>query len=146
MNDRYRFRVWNSISKEFSHWSGFTFDFTGGGYDEDGNKIPLEPIVKASEYESDKQMLGGYGDVEQCTGLKDKNGKLIYENDIVRFSHPNKQLTERVYYIVFRDCNFAITAWNREDQNFWLGSKQINNLEVIGNIHENHDTLPEVAE
>jgi hypothetical protein len=88
--------------------------------------------------------------IEWCTGLCDAkrteeypDGQLIYEGDTVQFHHGNKRLTPMTYYIVYRQCNFAITAWGREDQNFWLGSKEITGLEVIGTTHENPELLEE---
>lgn len=66
--------------------------------------------------------------IEQCTGLKDKNGKLIYENDIVTDG-------EDTGHIFWKEDvgAFAVTMF--------LFQKRPNELEVIGNIHTNPELL-----
>ena len=76
----------------------------------------------------------------QCTGLKDKNGKLIWENDIVRDEHGNfyKAFWQNDYY-QFSFCAqtgvFPIGAkWN-------LWSFKSFEIEVVGNIFDNKELL-----
>lgn len=76
----------------------------------------------------------------QCTGLKDKNGKLIWENDIVRDEYGNfyKAFWQNDYY-QFSFCAktgvFPIGAkWN-------LWSFKSSEIEVVGNIFDNKESL-----
>jgi hypothetical protein len=79
--------------------------------------------------------------LEQCTGLKDKNGKLIYEGDIVY--SPLDNGTKKV---IFWDKGLAsFMAHNPKDKKFThgIGDGYFIELEfeVIGNIHENPELL-----
>ena len=87
----------------------------------------------------------------QCTGLKDKNGNLIWENDIVKdlFSDACAQIkygsyqsyfdstkTEHVGFYV--DWSGKYTKRHRKDLGYWIN---VVNSEVIGNIFDNPDLL-----
>lgn len=70
----------------------------------------------------------------QCTGLKDKNGKLIYENDIVTDVLANQ------FIINFDEKYLAFLLTNiktKESMVFYPNIK----LEIIGNIYENPELL-----
>lgn len=116
MQDRFKFRAWDT---------------------EEGRYVSDEEICyeTGGEWDSIYDLLiddDPYYIPEQCTGLKDKNGKLIYEGDIVEVpvlynGIPTGQKQRcKVYY---KHGAFNIYA---------VESKY---LEAIGNIHENPELL-----
>ena len=68
-------------------------------------------------------------------GIPDKNGKKIFEGDIVGF---DGELCYEVYYIIFVDGCFRIAQNGR--YSYTLHNLH-SSLEVIGNIHDNPELL-----
>ena len=127
MKDRFKFRY----AYENMVYDVRQIDFTYN-YIVLGNKRTLDfPI-------SDGELL-------QCTGLKDKNGTLIYEGDIVKYtSKPSKTNPEKEPYtenfkVVWDGISYVSQRANGVNcQNVAIEQKQ---LEVIGNIYENPELL-----
>lgn len=94
--------------------------------------------------------------VGQYTGLTDKNGKKIFEGDIIRYQHDNddcpflnKDVKKRIGRIFFRSfrASFAVAEGrNGEDhinQDLFRYVQNGNRVEVIGNIYDNPELLKE---
>ncbi len=90
----------------------------------------------------------------QCTGLKDKNGKLIWENDIISFQRdnddcpfPNKDTKKRVGKVFWQDfrADFAIGMGRHGSKSLnddlWKYVRNGNRVEVMGNIFDDPELL-----
>ncbi|WP_242300424.1 MULTISPECIES: YopX family protein [unclassified Bacillus cereus group] len=81
-------------------------------------------------------------DPQQYTGLKDKNGKEIYEGDIVKLLHAAHEENE-IGKIIYRDDEAAFRIFTNYLLERNLGSLVSSELEVVGNIYENPELLEE---
>ena len=121
MNDRFKFRAWLIDEKRygeninlFNCCNDTIYDVEE--YDDKGSHYTM--------YRADEVVL------EQCTGLKDENGKLIYEGDII-LVEDNKCPIEWESF----NARYNVVGYGE------IAYLNYNDIEVIGNIHENADLL-----
>lgn len=79
--------------------------------------------------------------INQCTGLRDKNGVLIFDGDIVVYGTTDK----KPFYAVceFEGCGFGLRVYESKDF-IWLGdvlAETAHLYEIIGNIYETPELL-----
>lgn len=145
MNDRYLFKAkkknWQELPKDEQWVQGYLFDdgfengrmFVGGLVVEKytGTACDDWAVTGIDFYEIDPNTIC------QCTGLKDKNGKPIWENDIVVCC----DFTEGKYVIAWKqdEAYFEYQQYGCSIMNF----EQLSGceVEVIGNIFDNPELL-----
>ena len=83
------------------------------------------------------------GHLMQLTGLRDKNGKDIYEGDIVKFKTFKSFDTEELIWVkgsvIWRDSQYCWYVTGEE--NNYLSHIIKHGIEVIGNLYENPELI-----
>ena len=74
--------------------------------------------------------------VSEFTGLTDKNGTKIFEGDIVSISGE----LQEIYTCVWEEYNFGYEFANKT-MSFSLACVGSDDIEIIGNIHDNSELL-----
>lgn len=142
MQSRFKFRVWSG--KENKYLTNDDIWKLSDALVEDVWGLLGEIEDPTTEY--NKQHLKDYRLIfEQCTGLRDKNGKLIYEGDILATS-TNSQ-SYGCYKVFFQkdECSFKVISCDGSyDYAIPLNVlTEKNDFQIIGNIHENPELLEE---
>ena len=73
--------------------------------------------------------------VGEYMGLTDKNGKKIFEGDIV------KGYWDTIVQVVYDDCYLGFRAKEKDGMHNCIDYYGLDRIEVIGNIHDNHELL-----
>jgi hypothetical protein len=124
MNREIKFRVWDQHKKCFVNVSDFQFR-KDGTVDYFGHKITFQ----------------------QFTGLLDKNGKEIYEGDILIYEYTQADMSSfsalespfetcAIEEVVFKDGAFRF-----KDNKYSTVADDCKEMEVIGNVFENKELL-----
>lgn len=83
--------------------------------------------------------------IGQCTGLTDKNGKKIFDGDIVKtYLYEPKGLANYEIGCINSDDTKARFVFCIEEGNYGIDNSNV--FEVIGNIHDNPELLKGGAE
>ena len=116
-----KFRAWSQVSSQMT------------------KPFELEWLKFNTPVPDDFEKRMGFADdliFQQFTGLTDKNGKEIYEGDIVKILGYNNKNWEVRWQSSFSGFNL------QTKQNNWYGIGEANGrMEVIGNIYENKELL-----
>lgn len=148
MQDRFKFRVWHKKRKKMYD----VLHFHTETWDNGGEWVTAKGFNIITQQDVHIQIDSKDGVIMQCTGLKDKNGKLIYEGDIVRNITGTYTFTGVIKfgkYTVSNSINQGFyVEWSkkyedlfRNDLLYWL--EKVEGLRIIGNIYENGDLLNE---
>ena len=160
MNDRFKFRCGITISHYDEDDNDIetlllvnnvtVYDDGEVGFDRESLK---EAVKKESLSEEEERTLWNSLDeyevfedwyqmptdfIEQCTGLKDKNGKLIYGGDLIK--SPNNS---NVLEVLWEKGVWQTKEYRKNGMHelflYFLATEY--GVEVIGNIHENPELL-----
>ena len=146
-----KFRAWDKDKKCFiptEKWAVVSTDFNAFG-------IMLEDW---ENYKQGEYFYSNSQELMQFTGLHDKNGREIYENDIVKWGHTEgygsemwhrAAVVEMYPALQFRILHYIDTQTmeRKEGDNYvfkfgrFMYAQTDKYLEVIGNVHENPDLL-----
>lgn len=145
MQDISSFRIWDKVEKKYLICN-----------DPDYVDYAITPngtiILIAEDYSYCRHIYldKNWYIIEKCTGLKDKNGKLIFEGDIVEVTNLTK--TYSLKTPVIWEANIgAFMVWGNKEKTYgnYIGALMEKDedgivpytVEVIGNIHENPELL-----
>jgi uncharacterized phage protein (TIGR01671 family) len=131
MEDRYLFKT---KQKDTNEWAigNLIHTFTGmpyivTEYDHILNSITIDEVDERT--------------VCQCTGLKDKNGNMMYENDIVKRTDKPKAGEPTIGIIEYDIANTAFIIRWLDVPNYSPTFPWKEKIEVIGNKFDNKDLL-----
>lgn len=121
-----KFRAWDKENKEMLFVRQIDFMF---------EKVVLECY---------EQFFIDEVELMQSTGLRDKNGREIYEGDVVRYECCFESYVEEVIYDD-KHCNFGTIDKDEKTFSFdaLISDFDVDCFEVVGNKYENLELLGE---
>ena len=140
MEDRYLFKAKSLDWREFPEKEQWIAGYYVSGFDEYEQPVHLifePPSMFFSHGETDGWIEIDTSTICQCTGLKDKNGKLIWENDIL-VGHLDDNYPQNATYemVLWNKSGFCTKEQGSNDISE-LGEFDQKNFEVCGNIIDN---------
>lgn len=149
MSRELKFRAWDELKKIMHH----DFQYINSGESKDGSdwivfKSDLQPLNE-NPHPFENPHFEQQLKIMQYTGLKDKNGKEIYEGDILNIqvplggfwgNTPNRKIAKVIYE---PECGGYIAQWeySKNQHHALLDCDLVFDAEVMGNLYEKPELI-----